>query len=189
MDGGIDGAIGYYQAFHDAVTDDSVAHITPAKAHHRELLSNVHESLLQMHKADLDAVNATARVAKMRPTGAVLSIWSQGVQGFLGGCHAPKYGTSPSSKDLPEEALQPFPGWPIFVANEAFGHMNCFAEGSLEMAEAAMGRMNITAAAWLPERHRLDPSEDSALVPTDPFLMPDRASFQTVHDEPLSSLV
>merc|ERR1712178_21607 len=137
------------------------------------MLNEVHQALVSFHKPALDAANATARVSQMQITSAVLSIWSQGVQGFNAGCHEPKPGKNPAPEDLPNEAVQPLPGWPIYVANEAFGHMHCFAEGSLGMATEVMKRMNISSTTW----HRDEvPIADSRLVGTDPWLLPGGAS-------------
>jgi len=182
--GGIDNAIGYYSVYHDSRSEDSVEQLTPEKTHHRELLDDIHTSLVNLHKSALDAAQATSRVSKMRPRSAVLSIWSQGVAGFNAGCHFPKPGNNPPAEDLPAAALQPLPEWPIFVANEAYGPMHCFAEASLYMATAFMKRLNISTPT--PEvESSMHP--DAKLVQTDPFLLPEGASLQrlpssTEHD-------
>jgi len=167
--GGIDHALSYYAAYQDSRVNDSVVHLTPSNVHHRALLSDVHSSLVDFHKSQLADAKMTDYVSKMMPSSAVLSIWSQGVEGIGGGCHSPKGGNNPSPTDLPSAALQPLAGLPIFVANEAYGKQSCFAEGSLDMAEAALKRMNISTPAWLGTAN--PDSFDVPLVPTDPFLM------------------
>lgn len=170
--GSIEQGLSYYSVFQDSVSNDSVVHLTQSKAHHRALLADVHASLVDFHRTALDALNATARVARMAPTSAVMSIWGQGVSGIHAGCHEPKGGSNPSPSDLPTAALQPLPGLPIFVANEAYGHMSCFAEGSLSMADAAMKALNISTPEILREGLHADlVPEDAMPVPTDPFLM------------------
>lgn len=143
---GGDPGVSYYKPFIDSIRSDAVVHITPSKPHHAELLSQVHASLVEFHRKALDAVNATSRVSEEKPTGAVLSMWDQGVSGIHAGCHSPKPGNNP--KDVTAAAFNPFPGWRIFVANEAYGTLNCFAEGSLVMADAFLQQMNINSLSW-----------------------------------------
>jgi len=176
---GIDGAIKFYRPFSDPVSRDSVEQIGTREPQHRALLEYLHAALVSLHKSALDAVNATTKVKAMRPTGAVLSIWSQGVQGINAGCHLPKRnltGGQAVPGVLSKEALEPLPGWPIFVANEAFGPMMCFAEGSLAMAEAALQKLNVTLppSGWLSKElvaSLLDPETAKGRPPTDPFLL------------------
>jgi len=116
----------------------------------------------------------------MKPTGAVLSIWGEGVAGMNAGCHTPKRGPSgeaPPPDELAKAALEPLPGLPIYVGNEAFGPMMCFAEGSLAMAEEALKRMNVSlpSSRWLNEElfaSLFDPQAIANRPPTDPFLVP-----------------
>merc|ERR1712061_478416 len=113
--------------------------------------------------------NASERVSREQPTGAVLSVWDQRVSGIHAGCHAPKPGNNPSPDHLPVAALQPLPGWPVFVANEAFGTPHCWAESSLVMADAALVRMNISAIPWdgkVPPQYR-----QLERLSTDPFFL------------------
>jgi len=176
---GIDGAIKFYSPFLDPVSKDSVEQIGNSEAHHRALLGYLHAALLSLHKSALDAVNATAKVKAMRPTGAVISVWSRGVQGINAGCHIPKRnltGAPAVPGVLSKEALQPLPGWPIFVANEAYGPMMCFAEGSLAMAEAALQKLNVTLppSGWLSKEFvtsLLNPEMSKGRPPMDPFLL------------------
>lgn len=172
--GETDGAVKFYAVFSDRVSQDGVVHLSPSNAHQRQLLSQVHEALVKLHGADLDAAGKRAEVEAMFPTSAVMSIWSEGVGGIHAGCHMPKAGNSPSPGDLPKKALQPYAPLPVFVANEAFGSVHCFAEGSLQMAEASMQRLNVSTPQWL-----LDAQAASLDIPlggrparTDPFLMP-----------------
>mmetsp|Transcript_13606 Transcript_13606/g.38728 ORF Transcript_13606/g.38728 Transcript_13606/m.38728 type:complete len:513 (-) Transcript_13606:252-1790(-) len=177
--GGIDGAIKYYEPFADSISEDAATHIGNVEPHHKLLLDRVHASLVGFHRAALDAANATAKVAAMRPTGAVLSMWTQGVAGIHAGCHVPRRldrGDPAPPGLLSKAALQPLPGFPIFVANEAFGPMMCFAEGSLAMSEMALKKMNVSVpkAGWLTEELRaklLDLETSAGRPPTDPFLL------------------
>jgi len=178
--GGINGAIKFFSVFHSSVSNDSVVHLSPAVAEHRMLLEDVHQALVELHRPALDAAGVTERVLAAPPTGAVLSIWSQGVGGIHGGCHSPKPGRDPKPEDLPAAALAPFAGeWPVYVANEAYGHMHCWAEGSLGMARAAAQRMGLEAPADLATElsaQRAGPR----LVPTDPFFLPGHHVARTV---------
>jgi len=178
--GGIDGAMKFYSVFADSVSNDAANTITPTNPVHAELLSIVHSSLVDMHRPALDAQKATKRVSEMKPTGAVLSIWDQGVAGINAGCHTPKLlksGAAPGANTAAAASLEPLPGWPmIFVANEAFGSMQCFAEGSLAMAEAAMRKMNVSLppSGWLDDEtasQLLSPATCNGRVKTDPALL------------------
>jgi len=177
---GINGALKFYTPFGDSISEDSATFIKPGASHHKELLEQVHAALLALHKPQLDAVNATARVAAMRPTEAVLSIWSDGVQGIHAGCHQPKLkpsGEAPVPGELAKAAMQPLPGWPIYVANEAYGPMGCFAEGSLAMSEAVLTRLGVPLppSGWLQQElveALLEPEASIGRPPTDPFLLP-----------------
>ncbi|CAK0849563.1 unnamed protein product [Prorocentrum cordatum] len=176
--GGVDGAMKFFAPFADTIAADSVTHIGRDQPHHVELLEALHSSLLGLHRPALDAVNATGRVANLRPTSAVLSMWTEGVAGINAGCHAPKRlpgGESPPPDQLPKAALEPMPGLPVLVANEAFGPVGCFAEGSLSMAEAAVKRLypGLRAVAGLPEDLQ---AAGVAAPPTDPSLLLGRAA-------------
>lgn len=178
--GGIDGAIKYFEPFVDGIRQDSAVELGRSEPQHRELLDALHASLVAFHHSALEAANATSKVAAMRPTGAVLSIWSEGVAGINAGCHTPKRGPNgeaPAPGTLSKAALQPLPGLPIFVANEAYGTMNCFAEGSLAMAESALRVMNVSLppSGWLTDDMvvtLLDPKTCAGRPPSDPFLLP-----------------
>lgn len=175
--GGVNGALKFFAPFADSIAADSVTHVGRDRPHHAELLEAVHSALVELHRPALDAVNATGRVASLRPTGAVLSMWTEGVAGINAGCHAPKRlpgGGSPPPDQLPKAALEPMPGLPVLVANEAFGAVGCFAEGSLAMAEAAVQKMypGLPAMDWLPEDLH---AAGVRAPPTDPSLLPVRA--------------
>ena len=129
-----------YQQFHFATNGDSVAHLDGSKAADARLLRRVHEALVQFHKEALDAAGATAQVEALRPDSGILSIWDQRADGFENACHKPKAqglnGEGIDPVDIPPTALQPFAKVPnLFLANEAYGTLECFAEGSLVMSE------------------------------------------------------
>ena len=60
-----------------------------------------------------------------------------------------------TARDIAKAALQPLAGGPfadkVLVVNEAFGTLECWAEGSLTMAENAAHRLGLPRPAWLPE--------------------------------------
>jgi len=177
----------FFVPFVDAVTNDPAVTLDPKVEHHRALLEVVHASLVHYHRDALLAAHGGGaageatlrRVESMRPSGAVLTIWDQGVKGLNAACHMPKRepsGAEPEPGTLAKGALEPFPGWPLYVANEAFGPMRCFAEGSLAMAEAALRRMNVSgpASGWLEDDFAnalLDEDFNKGRPPTDPFLL------------------
>lgn len=163
---GMLGAVKFYSLFVDSISTDSATHLSPKNPVHRELMAAVHDALVEVHLPQLNAVNATAKVKASFPTGAVLSIWSQGVQGIHGGCHMPKPG--PHSEQLSKEALQPLPGWPVYVANEAYGPNNCWAEGSLAMSKAVVNRLTAKSLNSDSEEQLL---AQKTSPPTDPFLL------------------
>lgn len=169
-------AIKFYQNYVDSVREEPHVLVTPEAPHHLDLLERAHQALVDLHRARLDAVNATARVEAMRPTQAVLSIWNEGVQGFHAACHCPKR-SDESQLDFTKAALQPFPGWSVFVANEAYGTVNCFAEGSLVMAEMALQKLGVPVPPHGPLASHLGGSWDAEppagfrAAPTDPWLM------------------
>lgn len=172
-------AIDYYKSFHP-LEGDSVVQLFANTTEHKTLLTKIHSGLLKLHEKQLEAANATARVAQMMPDSGVLSIWSQGVEGIHSGCHSPMNGTSPLPQDMPKAALQPFAGLPVFVANEAYGPVNCFAEGSLNMSATALEHLGIAQPEWLvrhmareaevQEAHRLQGLGGHPPPGNDPFL-------------------
>lgn len=176
---GINGAIDFYKIFTDSSVNDAAVQLDPSVPYHAEVLGLVHKALVDFHRPALDAANATARVSAMRPTGAVMSIWDEGVAGIHGGCHSPKRnrsGFEPPLDLLPKAALQPLKHLPIYVANEAYGSMNCFAEGSLAMAEAVMQTLGVKVppSGWLSEdvaSRVLDLQTIAGRPPTDPALL------------------
>jgi len=182
---GIQGAIKFYSVYHAAVTNDSVLRLDPSQPEHRMLLEDIHEALVELHRPALDSAGVTARVASTLPTGGVLSIWSQGTDGINAGCHFPKPGVNPKPEDVPAAALNPFSGMPVFVANEAYGHMNCFAEGSLAMADEAVRRMGVQVPG--PSGAELLATDPSMiLTPTDPTFIP---GFRTARTTPPAGFV
>jgi len=144
-----------YQQFHFATNGDSVAHLDGSKAADARLLRRVHEALVQFHKEALDAAGATAQVEALRPDSGILSIWDQRADGFENACHKPKAqglnGEGIDPVDIPPTALQPFAKVPnLFLANEAYGTLECFAEGSLVMSEnIAHTHLGIPAPTWI----------------------------------------
>jgi len=154
----------FYTPFH-SWDGDAVVHLDPASAEHKELLRQIHNSLVELHAPALKAANAMEKVASQAPVSGVLSMWTEGVTGIHSGCHSPKPGTNPRPEDLPKMALQPFAGEAVFVANEAYGPVPCFAEGSLNMSMAALERIGVPLPSWL------EPSEAPHPPPRmDPFL-------------------
>ncbi|CAE8622004.1 unnamed protein product [Polarella glacialis] len=139
-------SIDWYKSFH-SWNGDAAMHISSKSVEHKELLASIHSALVGLHREALDAANVTALVEKLRPDSGVLSIWSQGVTGIHAGCHVPKPGVHPKPEDLPAAALRPFPGFPVYVANEAYGTVPCFAEGSLNMSSAVLDHLNVPLAA------------------------------------------
>lgn len=143
-------AVRAYESYHLS-GNDSVVHLDPAaRPDHAHLLEQLHESLLLLHADALAAANATARVAKLRPALGVLSIWSQRVAGLEAGCHMPKDGPPIPKAELPRRSLQPLADQRVIVANEAFGPLECWAEGSLVLAENAAHQLGLPKPAWLP---------------------------------------
>mmetsp|Transcript_49458 Transcript_49458/g.117685 ORF Transcript_49458/g.117685 Transcript_49458/m.117685 type:complete len:486 (-) Transcript_49458:156-1613(-) len=159
-------AIEFYKPYHNLVGEAAVE-LSPDTREHKRLLAKIHSALVDLHRDALDAVNATERVSKMRPSAGVLSIWRDSVDGINAGCHNPKLGSEPSPGDLTNAALKPFPDMPVFLANEAFGPISCWAEGSLNMSHRVMQHMGIPQPMLKEEP--LDLSMPPP--PTDPFLM------------------
>mmetsp|Transcript_64044 Transcript_64044/g.119003 ORF Transcript_64044/g.119003 Transcript_64044/m.119003 type:complete len:486 (+) Transcript_64044:58-1515(+) len=160
-------AIEYYKPYHN-VNGEAAVELDPNTKEHRRLLERIHQALVDHHRKALDAVNATDRVSKMRPNAGVLSIWRDSVDGINAGCHNPKQGDDPLPSKLTDTALQPFPDMPVFIADEAFGPLSCWAEGSLNMSHKVMDRLGVPQTR-LPEGEALDLS--SPAPPTDPFLL------------------
>lgn len=178
------GSVEFFEPYVDSISGDSVVQIGYSEPHHAHLLEVLHASLVDLHREALDAANVSEKVVAMRPTGAVLSAWTQGVAGIHAGCHRPQRlanGSDPIPGELAKKAFMPLPGWPIYVANEAFGTMHCFAEGSLAMAEKALENMNVSLPpnGWLTETTRsmlLQPETSAGRPPTEPFLLQSSAS-------------
>mmetsp|Transcript_77905 Transcript_77905/g.140577 ORF Transcript_77905/g.140577 Transcript_77905/m.140577 type:complete len:344 (-) Transcript_77905:188-1219(-) len=166
-------SIDWYKSFH-SWNGDAAMHISSKSVEHKELLASIHSALVELHREALDAANVTALVEKLRPDSGVLSIWSQGVTGIHAGCHVPKPGVHPKPEDLPAAALRPFPGFPVYVANEAYGTVPCFAEGSLNMSSAVLDHLNVPRASWLEEHLQNGPSFHLPPPATDPFLFRNR---------------
>lgn len=169
-------ALDFYKAYHP-LNGEAAVRLLPSSAEHRQLLASVHKALLELHRKALDAVNATALVAGMAPDSGLLSIWAEGVSGINGGCHVPKSGSNPSPEGLPAAALRPFGKWPVFVANEAYGPVPCFAEGSLNMSSAALQALGVPRPAWLDAEVGRQVTQRGHIPPppTDPFLFMDRS--------------
>lgn len=165
--------IGYYAPFLSqlSLSGESALQLSLNDPEQRELLVLVHEALVLLHRPALDAINATARVKSMLPTAGVLSIWSQGVAGIGAGCHSriPQV----TAEGLAQAARRPFDGQPVYVANEAWGVEQCFAEASLNMSEAAVQDLGLGLPGWLQLKDEVDLSSRAGgqQVPTDPFFM------------------
>eukprot|EP00746_Dinoflagellata_sp_MGD_P111992 gnl/MRDRNA2_/MRDRNA2_48863_c0_seq1.p1 gnl/MRDRNA2_/MRDRNA2_48863_c0~~gnl/MRDRNA2_/MRDRNA2_48863_c0_seq1.p1 ORF type:complete len:543 (-),score=109.88 gnl/MRDRNA2_/MRDRNA2_48863_c0_seq1:141-1619(-) len=165
--------VDFYKNFHPW-DGDAAVQLSPSTQEHKELLTMVHNALVEFHRDALDKVNATARVEKMLPDAGVMSIWSQGVEGIHAGCHMPKIGNHSSSAEIAREALKPFAGWPLYVANEAFGPHPCWAEGSLNMSAAAVQHLGVQLQHPVPTMGSSRPPP-----PMDPFLMMDHRAYQS----------
>ena len=144
-----------YEQFHYSGHDSAIDLDPSSRTDHRFLLDGVHEALVAVHADKLRAVGPGVyeRVRAMRPDGGVASIWSERAEGLEAGCHQPRMLTPPlDQKDIPRLSLQPIENEPrILVANEAFGTRECWAEGSLVMAENALKRLGLGRPDWLPE--------------------------------------
>jgi len=144
-------AVRLFQQYH--VMDDkgdSVQHLSAANSpEDARVLRRVHEALVEVHADALRAKGdgVLEKAKKAVPDSAILSIWDQRVAGIETGCHEPRTLRSTPSTVFPDDngvdaaripidSLQPLVHSPgIFVANEAFGTLHCFAEASLVMAE------------------------------------------------------
>ena len=149
-------AVRLYEEFHLSGNDSALVLDPSSRADHRFALDGVHAALVAVHSAALEAKGVYDKVAAMRPSGAVISAWSMRAAGIEAGCHFPRLGpplTSP--RQIAAAALAPFKGSPlaerVLVVNEAFGTLECWAEGSLTMAENAAKRLGLGRPAWLPE--------------------------------------
>lgn len=159
-------AVRFYSQWRTERAGDSVTKLDGRNARDAQLLELVHASLVELHAGALRAAGALERVTALRPDSAVLSIWDSPVDGIETGCHAfqqlglpgvPGSGTGSRgipTQRIPAEALQPLTLAPrVFVANEAWGQLQCFAEGSLQMAEnIAHSFFGAPAPSWIPER-------------------------------------
>ena len=145
-------AVRLYEQFHLSGTDSAVALDPATRPDHRFLLEGVHAALLGVHEATLKAKGAYERVAAMQPSGGVASVWSDRAAGLEAGCHMPREHAG-SVKPTPAAAIAPLAPWAkqVFVVNEAFGTRECWAEGSLVMAENAAARLGLPRPAWLPQ--------------------------------------
>ena len=143
------------QQFHFPDGGDAVAHLSAADPHDNKLLLRVHEALLNFHEDALKAAGAYDRVKALAPDVGVLSIWDQKAAGFEAACHMPKAlgldGNGIPPEKIPQTALQPFPKTApgVFLANEAYGTVECFAEGSLVMAENIAAHLGVPPPAWI----------------------------------------
>jgi len=175
---------GYIQAFYGAGSDlqwyrpfhgyqysqESALQISNASQEHRTLLADVHTALVELHREQLDKAGITKKIEAMQPNSGVMSIWSELVSDINTGCHMPK---APRGKgtfkvsDITKAASRPFPEVSVYVANEAWGVMPCFAEGSLNMSAQALHDLGVPTLV-LPEE------EEPPMHPpprTDPFLL------------------
>ena len=117
------------------------------------LLRHTHERLMSYHQ-ERGAGSLPAAVQAAIPTMGVLSRWSNAARGYGAGWHSWRRGGAgdPSSSNVPRLAHQPWPGTPLFVANEAFGVRHGWAESSLVMAEnVVMTGWSVGRPSWLPQ--------------------------------------
>lgn len=133
----------------------------------RALLEKVHASLLRLHRSQLVAAGALERVEALHPSQIVLSVWDSKVKYFGAATHHMKNGTIPP-RLVSVMSLKPFSGKQIYLANEAFGPVSGWAEGSLVMAENIVHQLGLDRPSWLSEdvyeKHVLfPPSGESAL--------------------------
>ena len=57
---------------------------------------------------------------------------------------------SVAPEKIPSTAMRPFgPNEDIFLANEAYGTVECFAEGSLVMAENVAAALGVPPPTWI----------------------------------------
>ena len=146
-------AVRLYQQFHFAENGDSVAHLDAANPHDDKLLRQVHEALVAYHAPMMDEA-ALEKVRGLSPNMGVLSIWDQTAVGFGAACHMPKAlakdGAGVAPEKIPSTAMRPFgPNEDIFLANEAYGTVECFAEGSLVMAENVAAALGVPPPTWI----------------------------------------
>jgi len=153
-------AVRAYEQYHLS-GNDSVVTLDPKAPHHAHLLSEIHETLIALHEAPLKAAGAYDHVKGLAPSGGVLSIWSQRVAGIETGCHIPKVGPPIDPADVPRKALRPLADQRIWIANEAFGPIDCWAEGSLIMAENVAHQLGLGKPKWLPQ-----PIYDKVIFPS-----------------------
>ena len=148
-------AVRLFEQFHYSGHDAAIELTPSTRPDHQFLLEGVHRALVDTHEARLKAAGEGVyeRVAAMRPDGGVASIWSERALGLEAGCHVPRALRPPHDKsDIPQRSVQPIPADPrLFVANEAFGTKECWAEGSLVMAENVVSRLGVGRPSWLPE--------------------------------------
>jgi hypothetical protein len=146
-----------FEEFHLSGSDSAVTLDPATRADHKFALQSVHTALVALHRDALMAKGAAVyeAVAAMRPSGGVISAWSSRAAGIETGCHYPRSAGPLPKADIPKKALAPFVGSAFeeraFVVNEAFGTLECWAEGSLTMAENAAHRLGLPRPEWLPE--------------------------------------
>jgi len=173
------GRMDFFLPYVDAELDEPAIQLNRSAAHHSALMDALHASLVDHHRAALLAAGGEAavqRVQALQPSGGIVTIWNQGVAGIHAGCHVAKRsatGSDPVPGELSKAALKPLPGWPVYVANEAFGPMTCWAESSLVMSEAALRKMGVPTPAWLEESFAdglLEPEFNRGRASSDPWL-------------------
>ena len=159
-------ALRLYEQYHVLNNNgDSVQHLNSSKsAEDARILRRVHEALVEIHADALRKIgqDVIEDVKRTLPDSAILSIWDQRAAGIETGCHSPRAIRTQKStvfpdnnginpEDVPHLAMRPLAQSPdIFVANEAFGHLHCFAEGSLVMAENIIHTgFNISRPSWI----------------------------------------
>lgn len=146
------------QQYHfPAQKGDAVSHLDPSTSpRDARLLTRVHEALVDVHRDALVAAGALAAVEKLRPASGVLSIWDTKAVGLENACHMAKAtskgGAGVAPRSIPATAARPYAKTApnVYVANEAFGPIECFAEGSLAMAENVLYTyLSIPKPAWI----------------------------------------
>jgi len=146
-----------YAQYRVARSGDAVTHIDATTGLGARLLDDVHAAMIELHRPGLEASGELARAIAATPDSAILTIWDQGAEGIESGCHmyasVPRTGPGITQRRLSVEALTPFATAPdVHVVNEAFGQLECFAEGSLQMAENLVHRkFKVPRPAWIPK--------------------------------------
>lgn len=144
-------------------TDPPYTTLNYSKPLGKYALDLIHATLLSYHREALEAVpgfNATALVAALRPEFALLSYWGPQSPGYGGAVHQTRDGPLVKVEELAPQAMAPFDGHRVYVANEAFGALrqhdgvlgghHGWAECSLVMAENVLtAKFGLAPPEWM----------------------------------------